>query len=493
MVRPILINGKFVKAKSNTAIDVHNPATLEPLDGVPSCGEADINAAVEAARAAQKSWWRLSGVEKAELMHGVAERIREKSKAIATTMTQETGKPLIESVDCVKWVAEAFDFFAEVGRYAQGHTVAPGAEHQVNFVRKEPYGVVACISPFNFPLLLMAWKVAPAIAAGNTAVCKPPHQNPLAGLLMGEVYDGLPPGVVNIVTGAADTGSMLLNHPGIDMIAFTGSTAVGKKIAASAGAQLKKINLELGGIDPLLVFDDADLDVAAPGAVWARLLNAGQVCTSSKRIYVVESVAEEFTKRVVEQVKTLNVGNPMDSKTDMGPLISADAVDKLEQQLATVIGEGAKLLYGGKRFQPNGLKGHFFQPTVVSGVKHGGIATTEELFGPVISIFYVKDANEAIEKANDSEYGLGATVYTKSLELAMKAMENIKAGSFWINDPLSDNNAAPFGGMRHSGVGRELGAEGLDAFREPKHVHLDYVQERKPDWFPYSERKLPQG
>ena len=488
MVRPILINGKFVKAKSNTAIDVHNPATLESLDSVPSCGEADINAAVEAARAAQKSWWRLSGVEKAELMHGVAERIREKSKAIATTMTQETGKPLIESIDCVKWVAEAFDFFAEVGRYAQGHTVAPGAEHQVNFVRKEPYGVVACISPFNFPLLLMAWKVAPAIAAGNTVVCKPPHQNPLAGLLMGEVYDGLPAGVVNIVTGAADTGSMLLNHPGIDMIAFTGSTAVGKKIAASAGAQLKKVNLELGGIDPLLVFDDADLDVAVPGAVWARLLNAGQVCTSSKRIYVVESVAEEFTKRVVEQVKTLNIGNPMDPKTDMGPLISADAVDKLEQQLATVIGEGAKLLYGGKRYQPGGLKGHFFQPTVVSGVKHGGIATTEELFGPVISIFYVKDANEAIEKANDSEYGLGATVFTKSLELAMKAMENIKAGSFWINDPLADNNAAPFGGMRHSGIGRELGAEGLDAFREPKHVHLDYVQERKPDWFPYAKR-----
>jgi betaine-aldehyde dehydrogenase len=241
------------------------------------------------------------------------------------------------------------------------------------------------------------------------------------------------------------------------------------------------------------VFEDADLDVAVPGAVWARLLNAGQVCTSSKRIYVVEPLAEEFTKRVVEQVKKLNVGDPMNPKTDMGPLISADAVDKLEKQVATVLGEGAKLLHGGKPFQPDGLKGHFFEPTVIAGVKHGGIATTEELFGPVISIFRVKDADEAIEKANDSEYGLGATVFTKSLELAMKAMENIKAGSFWINDPLADNNAAPFGGMRHSGIGRELGAEGLDAFREPKHVHLDYVQERKPDWFPYAKRDLPKG
>jgi len=491
MIRPILINGKFVKAQSNSAIDVHNPATLAPLDSVPACGEADVNAAVKAARNAQLAWWRTSGVEKAELLHEVATRIRERRKAIAIEMTQETGKPLVEAVDCVKWVAESFDYFAEVGRAAQGPVVAPGADHQVNFVRKEPYGVVACIAPFNFPLLLTAWKVAPAIAAGNTVICKPPHQNPLSGLLLGEAYDVLPPGVVNIVTGAADTGKLLLNHPDIDMIAFTGSTAVGKHIASVAGSQLKKVNLELGGIDPLIVFADADLDVAVRGAVWARLLNAGQVCTSSKRIYVVESIAQEFTKRVVEHVKTLNVGNPMDQKTDMGPLISADAVDKLEQQVATVVAEGGKLLAGGKRFQPDGLKGHFFEPTVIAGVRHGGIATTEELFGPVVSIFYVKDANEAIEKANDSEYGLGATIFTKSLELAMRAMENIKAGSFWINDPLSDNNAAPFGGMRHSGIGRELGAEGLDAFREPKHVHLDYVQERKPDWFPYAARAVP--
>jgi acyl-CoA reductase-like NAD-dependent aldehyde dehydrogenase len=490
MLRSVLINGKFIAAKSNVAIEVHNPATLEALDSVPACGKADIDAAVKAARIAQPAWWRTSGVTKAELLHEVANRIRARKKAIATTMTAETGKPLIESTDCVQWVAECFDYFAEVGRASHGLTIPPGADHQVNFVRKEPYGVVACIAPFNFPLLLTAWKVAPAIAAGNTVVCKPPHQNPLSGLLLGECYDVLPPGVVNIVTGAGDTGKLLINHPDIDMIAFTGSTAVGRQIAADAGSQLKKVNLELGGIDPLIVFEDADLDVAARGAVWARLLNAGQVCTSSKRIYVVEPIAKEFTRRVVEHVKTLKVGNPIDPKMDMGPLISGDAVAKLEKQVATVLSEGAELLLGGKRFQPGGLKGHFFQPTVIAGLRHGGIATTEELFGPVVSIFYVKDASEAISRANDSEYGLGATIYTKNLELAMRAMENIKAGSFWINDPLSDNNAAPFGGMRHSGIGRELGAEGLDAFREPKHVHLDYVQERKRDWFPYAERPL---
>jgi acyl-CoA reductase-like NAD-dependent aldehyde dehydrogenase len=491
MLRPILIGGKFVAAKSNTAIEVRNPATLAPLGGIAACGAADIDAAVTAARKVQPVWWRLPGVAKAELMHDVANRIRANQKPIATMMTRETGKPLIESADCVQWVAECFDYFAEVGRSALGLTIPPGADHQVNFVRKEPFGVVACIAPFNFPLLLTAWKVAPAIAAGNAVVCKPPHQNPLSGLLLGECYDALPPGVVNIVTGAGETGRLLTEHPGIDMIAFTGSTAVGRQIAASAGGQLKKVNLELGGIDPLIVFEDADLDIAARGAAWARLLNAGQVCTSSKRIYVVEPVAREFTRRLVEHVKTLKVGDPMKLKTDMGPLISADAADKLERQVAAVLSEGAELLLGGKRFQPGGLKGHFFQPTVITGVRHGGIATTEELFGPVVSIFPARDADEAIRKANDSEYGLGASIYTRSLERAMKAMENIKAGSFWINDPLADNNAAPFGGMRASGIGRELGAEGLDAFREPKHVHLDYVQERKRDWFPYAERKLP--
>src|SRR5579872_3825407 len=268
MLRPILINGKFIPAKSNVAIPVHNPATMAPLDSIPSCGAADIDAAVQAARAAQPAWWRLSGLDKAEMLHEIAARIRARQKPIATLMTQETGKPLIESIDGVQWVAECFDYFAEVGRATLGLTVPPGAAHQVNFVRKEPYGVVACIAPFNFPLLLMAWKMVPAIVAGNTTVCKPPHQNPLANLLMAECYDVLPPGVINMVTGAGDTGKLLTEHPGIDMIAFTGSTAVGRQIAASAGAQLKKVNLERGGIDPLIVFDDADLEVAVRGAAW---------------------------------------------------------------------------------------------------------------------------------------------------------------------------------------------------------------------------------
>lgn len=489
MVQQIYINGKYVSAKSKETLEIHNPSTLEFIDTVPKCGEEDVNDAVMAARRAQKAWNKIPGVEKANMMHEISRRLRENEKDISTLMTLETGKPLIESVDCIDWIAACFDYYAQVGRASRGLSLPPVGEHQVNFTIKEPYGVAVCIAPFNFPLLLMAWKIAPAIVAGNTVVCKPPHQNPLSNLLMAKVFDVLPAGVVNFVTGEGPTtGELLLNHPEVDIIAFTGSTNVGRHVAATAGKHLKKVNLEMGGIDPLLVFEDADLDVAVKGAAWARLLNAGQVCTSSKRIYVHEKIADEFQKRIIDYVTTLKVGDPMDKNTDIGPLISADAASTVEKQVERLIEEGAELITGGKRFNPGGLKGHYFQPTILVNVKHGGLATTEEVFGPVITIIRAKNADEMIEMANDSKYGLGATVFTNSLEYSMKAMEEIKAGTFWINDPLSDNDAGPFGGMRWSGMGRELGEEGLDAFREPKHVHLDYKMEKKPYWFPYADR-----
>jgi betaine-aldehyde dehydrogenase len=487
----ILINGAWVDALTDASREIRNPATLELLGRVPDCGPRDVARAVAAAKAAQRGWWRVPGVEKAKLLREIGARIRGRDQALASLMTQETGKPLCESVDCIDWVAACFEYFGEVARSSYGNSVPPVAPHQLNFTIKEPFGVVAAIAPFNFPLLLMAWKVAPAIAAGNTVICKPPHQNPLSTLKFAEVYDLLPPGVVNVVTGAADTGTALVEHPDVDLIAFTGSNAVGRRIAAAAGAQLKKVNLELGSIDPFIVFKDADLDVAVPGVAWARLLNAGQVCTSSKRIYVEQPIAAEFMERMQKYVALLQVGDPMSADTDLGPLISHDAARRVEDQVARAPKDGATLKLGGGMLRPRGLPGHFFQPTILSNVRHGSVATREEIFGPVLSITTVTDADEAIRFANDSEYGLGASIYTKDLATAMRAMESIKAGTFWINDPLTDNDAAPFGGMRHSGIGRELGPEGLDAFREPKHVHLDWVMERKPWFFPYRDRKPP--
>ncbi len=490
-VAPILLDGQWITPRSKVLRPILNPATMEPLGLAADCTREDVHFACEAAARAQPGWWAIPGVEKAKLLREVGARIRAADKELATLMARESGKPLIEAIDEIEWVAAAFEYYAEVGRRSFGNSIPPVAPHQVNFTIKEPFGVVAAIVPFNFPLLLLAWKLAPALAAGNTVVAKPPHQNPLSTLLMAKCFADLPAGVVNVITGGREAGELLVQDPKVDLIAFTGSLEAGRAVAAEAGRQLKKVNLELGSVDPFIVFADANLDIAVPGVAWARLLNAGQVCTSSKRVYVVREIAAEFTRRLHAYVQGLVVGDPMDPATDVGPLITADALARVEDQVQAAIEEGATLLHGGRRLQPNGLEGHFYEPTILTNVRHGGLPTREEIFGPVLSITVADDAEQAITMANDSRFGLGASIYTNSLELAMTAMHRIKAGTFWINDPLTDNDAGPFGGMRLSGIGRELGEEGLDAFREPKHVHMDYVMEAKPWWFPYKSRPIP--
>jgi betaine-aldehyde dehydrogenase len=302
-------------------------------------------------------------------------------------------------------------------------------------------------------------------------------------------FEVLPAGVFNIVTGTGEeAGEPLVAHPGVDLVAFTGSTTVGKRIMRLAAESLKKINLETSGIDPFIVCEDADIEVAARGAVWARYLNAGQVCTSAKRFYVVESIAETFVRRFVELARDVRVGDPMHAETDMGPVISGEALERVRQAISLARSEGAQVLCGGGR--PVGLaRGHFIEPTVLDRVAHGSTPTRQEIFGPVAAIVRVRDFEEAVACANDSDFGLGANIYTNRLDYVMKAMEEIKAGTFWANDPLTDNEAGPFGGMRQSGFGRELGEQGLDAFREPKHVHIDWLQKRKSYWFPYAKRK----
>lgn len=483
----IYINGVWRASYSKITRTILNPTTGLNISQTSDCSIEDVNEAIHSARKVQKDWWKTPAVEKAKLLHEIASLIRSDAKELATLMTLETGKPLCESLDCIEWVTACFDYYAEIGRSNYGISIPPVAKHQFNFTIKEPYGVVAAIVPFNFPLLLMAWKIAPALMAGNTVVCKPPHQNPLSNLRMAKAYEVLPKGVIQVITGGSETGSLLASHHDIDLVAFTGSTDVGKKIIEQSSRGIKKVNLELGGIDPLIVFDDANLDVAVQGSLWARLLNCGQVCTSSKRIYVPESIAGDFGIEILKQIKTLRVGNPLEKETDIGPLISHEALLKVEEQVEKLQLEGAERLWGGKRIhQFNG--GNFFEPTLFDRVKHGGVATTEEIFGPVVCIIRTKDNEEAIRMANDSKFGLGATIYTNNLERAMDAMENIKAGTFWINDPLTDNDGGAFGGMRMSGIGRELGPEGLDAFREVKHVHLDYRMEKKSSWFPYERR-----
>jgi betaine-aldehyde dehydrogenase len=487
------VGGKWLKS-NREKIPVVNPATEEVLDHVSRGTAADADLAVRAAREAFKTWRWVPAVEKAQMLHAIARDLSARQKELATIMTQEGGKPWCENRDEVEWVAACFDYYAEIGRNSRGNSIPPTFHHQVNFTIKEPYGVCFCVIPWNYPLLLMVWKVAPALMAGNTVIIKPSNETPLSTLALADVFAHLPAGVVNIVTGRGEEiGEALITHPGTDLVALTGSTETGKRVGKLCAEQVKKFHGELGGNDPFIVCSDADLDVACRACAWAAFLNAGQVCTSAKRVYVFDSIADDFTKRVVKFTQSLKIGNGLDPDTDIGPLINMQQLNDVHVRVTEAVRDGAKVLCGGGR--PLHLKkGFFYEPTVVANVKQKMRLVHTETFGPVLPIMRVKDIDHAIELANDTIYGLGANIYTNNMEWAMKAMDQITAGTFWINDPLSDNDAGPFGGMKQTGHSRELGEEGLDEFRETKHVHLDYKQEIKPYWYPYSKyNKLTGG
>jgi betaine-aldehyde dehydrogenase len=487
-MQQLWIDGRWQRSSGNAVREIHNPATLELIDTVVDATAADVRTACDAASGAWRHWRKMPALERAKLLHEAAGIMRSDRTELSALLTREGGKPRIENLDEVEWCAACLQYYAEIARNSHGSSIPPTAEHQINFTIKEPLGVVAAIVPFNYPLLLLVWKIAPALAAGNTVVIKPSELTPLATLrFVEQSLAHLPPGVVNVVTGGGEVGEALVDDPAVACIAFTGSTAVGTRIAVKAAGQLKRVNLELGGIDPLIVFEDADLDIAVPGSAWARFLNNGQVCTSAKRIYVVGSIAREFIERFVAHTRSLTVGDGMNPDTDLGPLISSRARDRVETQVARAQQEGARILEGGRRLDVG--PGWFYAPTVLVDVRPTNSVVCEEVFGPIASIQTVKDADEAIALASQSEFGLGANIYTRNLTWALRAMQDVKAGTFWINDPLTDNDAAPFGGMRKSGMGRELGEEGLDAFRETKHVHLDFIPERKAFWFPYRQRR----
>jgi betaine-aldehyde dehydrogenase len=369
-----------------------------------------------------------------------------------------------------------------------GYLPAPIESQQLALVIREPIGVVACIVPWNYPLLLAAWKVAPALAAGNAVILKPSEETPLATRRMVELIEGLPEGLLQVVYGAGDVGEMLVRHPSVDMVAFTGSQETGRKVGKVAAERLIRANLELGGKDPFIICDDVDIEIVAQGAVWAACLNAGQVCTSAERFYVMRNIADDFVEASKSYVEGLNVGDPMDERTDIGPLINEAGRQKVERHVGEALQHGAKLLTGGERW---GERGFFYKPTILTGVESSMTVMREETFGPVVPIVEVGSLEEAIEQANSVPYGLAANVYTQDFEKMLKCMREIRAGTVWINDPLTDNDAAPFGGQKGSGIGRELGREGLKAFQESKHVHIDPKVEKKEWWYPYGPSDEP--
>jgi betaine-aldehyde dehydrogenase len=480
----LLIGGEQVEGQG-APIDVENPFTEETLATVRGPSGEQLDAAIAAAREAATEWARTPAIERGEMLHEVAARLRARTDEIAEVMTREGGKPLIENSDEISWTAAAFNYYAEMGRNFAGRVIPSIESTQLSLVLKEPMGVVGAIVPWNYPLLLLAWKLAPALAAGNTVIGKPSELTPLSTLMLAPCFDHLPAGVVNLVAGAGDVGEAIVGDARVDCIAFTGSVDTGKRIAMKCAERVARINLELGGKDPFIVLPDvADrIDVAAKGGAWAAYLNAGQVCTSAERFYVMEPVYDDFVREFVDYTESLVVGDPLDSSTDIGPMVSAGQRDKVASQVKAAVAAGAQVVTGGG----NGghERGHFFAPTVVTGAPSETDLLSEETFGPVAPIVPVRSLDEAIELANSTRFGLGCNVYTKDLESIVRCMREIKAGTVWINDPLTDNDAGPFGGMKQSGLGRELGQEGLEAFQETKHVHLETHIAPKEWWYPY--------
>jgi acyl-CoA reductase-like NAD-dependent aldehyde dehydrogenase len=480
----LLIRGEQV-AGEGAAFAVENPATEETVAEVGAASKEQLDAAIAGARETARGWAATPAVERAELLHEVANRMRALTDELARALTLEGGKPLIENADEVGWTAAAFDYYAEMGRNFAGRVIPSIEATQLALVVKEPTGVWGAIVPWNYPLLLLSWKLAPALAAGNTVVAKPSELTPVSTLMLAECFAGLPAGVVNVVAGAGDVGSALVADPRVDGVAFTGSVATGKKVAAACAERVARMNLEMGGKDPFIVCADvaADIEVAARGGAWAAYLNAGQVCTSAERFYVQREVYDDFLEAFVGHARSLRVGDPLDSDTDVGPMVSAPQRAKVEAQVEAAVGAGAELVVGGDRagFE----RGHYYAPAVVTGAPASTDLLREETFGPVAPIVPVGSLDEAIELANSTPFGLGANVYTRDLETAVRCLREIRAGTVWINDPLTDNDAGPFGGFKQSGLGRELGQEGLEAFQETKHVHIETKIGLKDWWYPY--------
>ncbi|MGZ5338600.1 MAG: aldehyde dehydrogenase family protein [Thermoleophilaceae bacterium] len=481
----LLIRGEQVPG-DGSELAVENPATEETLTTLCGASPEQVDAAVAGAREAARGWADTPAVERAEMLHEVANRMRAITDDLARALTSEGGKPLIENRDEVGWTAAAFDYYAEMGRNFAGRVIPSIEATQLALVTKEPTGVWGCIVPWNYPLLLLSWKLAPALAAGNAVVAKPSEVTPLSTLMLAECFSDLAPGVVNLVAGAGDVGAAIVEDERIDGVAFTGSVATGKKVAVACAQRVARMNLEMGGKDPFIVCADVadDVAVAAKGGAWAAYLNAGQVCTSAERFYVQREVYDDFLAAFVDQARALRVGDPLDETTDVGPMVSAPQRAKVEAQVEAAVAAGAEVVVGGDRAGQE--RGHYFAPTVVTGAPAETDLLREETFGPVAPIVPVGSLDEAIELANSTPFGLGANVYTRDLETAVRCLREIRAGTVWINDPLTDNDAGPFGGFKQSGMGRELGQEGLEAFQETKHVHIETKIAPKEWWYPYA-------
>jgi succinate-semialdehyde dehydrogenase/glutarate-semialdehyde dehydrogenase len=466
------VNGQWADADSGETIDVTNPVDGSVIGTIPKMGTAETRRAIEAAEVAQKEWRKLTGKERAKILRSWHDLMMANQEDLAILMTTEQGKPLAESRGEIAYAAAFIEWFAEEGKRVYGDTI-PGHTRDTRIVvMKEPIGVTAAITPWNFPAAMITRKAGPALAAGCSMVVKPATSTPYSALAMAELAEraGVPAGVLSVVTGSsAQIGAEITSNPVVRKLTFTGSTEVGRQLMADSAQNIKKVSMELGGNAPFIVFDDADLDAAVEGAMASKYRNAGQTCVCANRILVQDGVYDAFTEKLAAAVRKLNVGDGLDEKNNQGPLIDMAAVEKVEEHIADAVGKGAKVVVGGARHT---LGGTFFEPTVLVDVTPDMLVTHEETFGPLAPVFRFGSDEEGIAMANDTEFGLAAYFYASDLRRVWKVSESLESGIVGVNTGLISTEVAPFGGVKESGVGREGSKYGIDDYIEIKYVCL---------------------
>jgi succinate-semialdehyde dehydrogenase / glutarate-semialdehyde dehydrogenase len=466
------IDGKWVQADSGKTIVVKNPATGEAIGEVPALSATETRRAIEAAHRAQPGWRAMLAKDRAVILRKINDLMLENAEDLAVIMTAEQGKPLSESKGEITYAANFIEWFAEEGKRIYGDTIPQNAKGRRILVLKEPIGVFAAITPWNFPAAMITRKAGPGWAAGCTGVIRPASQTPFSALALAVLAEraGMPPGVCNVITGpSGETGAELTSNPLVRKLTFTGSTEVGAKLLAQCAPTIKKTSMELGGNAPFIVFDDADLDAAVTGAMASKYRNTGQTCVCANRILVQDGVYDAFAAKLRAAVEAMKVGNGMEPGVSQGPLINADAVKKVEEHIADALKRGASVVTGGKR---HSLGGNFFQPTVLANVPKDAIIFREETFGPVAPLFRFKTEEEAIKLANDTEFGLASYFYARDVGRIFRVAEALEYGIIGINEGIISTEVAPFGGMKSSGLGREGSKYGIEDYLEIKYLAL---------------------